>query len=191
MFHKQTYYEALAKTIIKNLAKRRMEGYYCATAAEAKEKVLSGVEAFKLNDTFGFPFDLTKEILAERGIGIDEDGFRKYLKEQADRARAARAKNNNISWADDLFKSLELKPTEFLGYTEMASDCTIISLAYDGEFCDGVSVDDEAKENVLVVLDKTPFYAEAGGQVADTGIIETETATLKVLDCRKTGKGFF
>ena len=161
------------------------------TATSAKDKILSGIEAFKLNDTFGFPFDLTKEILAERGIGIDEEGFRKHLKEQADRARAARAKNNNISWADDLFKSLELKPTEFLGYTEMKADCNIISLAYDGEFCDVVSVDDEAKEDVLVVLDKTPFYAEAGGQVADTGIIETETATLKVLDCRKTGKGFY
>ena len=161
------------------------------TATNAKEKILSGIEAFKLNDTFGFPFDLTKEILEEHGIGIDEDGFRKHLKEQADRAREARKKNNNVSWDDDLFKSLELKPTEFLGYTEMESDCNVIALAYDGEFCDVVSVDDEAKEDVLVVLDKTPFYAEAGGQVADTGIIETETATLRVLDCRKTGKGFY
>ncbi|MBQ5781889.1 MAG: alanine--tRNA ligase, partial [Oscillospiraceae bacterium] len=161
------------------------------TAATAKEKVLSGIEAFKLNDTFGFPFDLTKEILAEHGIGIDEDGFRKHLKEQADRAREARKKNNNVSWADDLFKALELKPTEFTGYTETEAETTIISLAYDGQFCDVVSVDEEPKEDVLVVLDKTPFYAEAGGQVADTGVIETETATLKVLDCRKTGKGFY
>ncbi|MBE6888306.1 MAG: alanine--tRNA ligase, partial [Ruminococcaceae bacterium] len=161
------------------------------TATSAKEKILSGIEAFKLNDTFGFPFDLTKEILAERGIGIDEEGFRKHLKEQADRARAARAKNNNISWADDLFKTLDLEPTEFLGYTKMKSECNIIAVAYDGQFCEGVSVDDEAKEDVLVILDKTPFYAEAGGQVADTGIIETETAVLKVLDCRKTGKGLY
>ncbi|MBR2027812.1 MAG: alanine--tRNA ligase [Oscillospiraceae bacterium] len=161
------------------------------TAASAKEKVLSGIEAFKLNDTFGFPFDLTKEILAERGIGIDEKGFRKHLKEQADRAREARKKNNNVSWADDLFKALDVSETEFVGYTDMKADAKVLALAYDGEFCDVVSVDEDAKEDVLVVLDKTPFYAESGGQVADTGVITTDTATLKVLDCRKTGKGFY
>ena len=161
------------------------------TATTAEEKVLSGIEAFKLNDTFGFPFDLTKEILAERGIGIDEEGFRKHLKEQADRAREARKKNNNVSWADDLFKALDLGETEFVGYTDMKADAEVLALAYDGEFCEVVSVDEEAKEDVLVVLDRTPFYAESGGQVADKGVIKTETATLKVVDCRKTGKGFY
>ena len=161
------------------------------TALSAKEKILSGIEAFKLNDTFGFPFDLTKEILAERGIGIDEEGFRKHLKEQADRAREARKKNNNVSWADDLFKALDLEATEFVGYTDMASESNVVAIAYDGEFCDVVSVDENEKEDVLVVLDRTPFYAESGGQVADTGVITTENATLKVLDCRKTGKGLY
>ena len=161
------------------------------TATSAKEKILSGIEAFKLNDTFGFPFDLTKEILAERGIGIDEEGFRKHLKEQADRAREARKKNNNVSWADDLFKALDSGETEFVGYTDMKADAKVLALACEGEFCEVVSVDEEVKEDVLVVLDRTPFYAESGGQVADTGVITTETATLKVLDCRKTGKGFY
>lgn len=161
------------------------------TAGAAKEKILSGIEAFKLNDTFGFPFDLTKEILEEQGIGIDEEGFKKYLKEQATRARDARKKNNNVSWADDLFKDLTLKTTTFLGYELLVADCNIIAVAYDGEFCDVVSVDEKPKEDVLVVLDKTPFYAEAGGQVADTGVINTETGTLHVLDCRKTAKGFY
>lgn len=161
------------------------------TATNAKERILSGIEAFKLNDTFGFPIDLTKEILQEHGIGIDEEGFRKYLKEQADRAREARKKNNNISWADDLFKALNLKATEFVGYDKLESECNVIALAYDGEFVDVVSVDENPKEDVLVVLDRTPFYAESGGQVADTGVIETPTAKLKVLDCRKTGKGFY
>ncbi|MBQ7284269.1 MAG: alanine--tRNA ligase, partial [Oscillospiraceae bacterium] len=161
------------------------------TATSAKEKILSGIEAFKLNDTFGFPFDLTKEILAERGIGIDEEGFRKHLKEQADRAREARKKNNNVSWADDLFKALDAGETEFVGYTDMKADAKVLALASEGEFCEVVSVDEEVKEDVLVVLDRTPFYAESGGQVADTGVITTDTATLKVLDCRKTGKGFY
>ena len=161
------------------------------TANSAKEKILSGIEAFKLNDTFGFPFDLTKEILQEHGIEIDEDGFRKHLKEQANRAREACKKNNNISWADDLFKDLALKETQFVGYETLEAQCNVVSVAYDGEFCDVVSVDDDDKEDVLVVLDKTPFYAESGGQVADTGIIKTETGTLKVLDCRKTHKGFY
>ncbi|MEG1894949.1 MAG: alanine--tRNA ligase, partial [Oscillospiraceae bacterium] len=80
------------------------------TANSAKDKILSGVEAFKLNDTFGFPFDLTKEIVEERGIKIDEEDFKKRLNEQAARAREARKKNNNVSWADDLFKDLTLKP---------------------------------------------------------------------------------
>ena len=161
------------------------------TATSAKEKILSGIEAFKLNDTFGFPFDLTKEILAERGIGIDETGFRKHLKEQADRAREARKKNNNVSWADDLFKALDISATEFVGYTDLKADAQVLALAYDGEFTDVVSVDENEKEDVLVVLDRTPFYAESGGQVADTGLITTDTATLKVLDCRKTGKGIY
>lgn len=162
------------------------------TATQAKEKVLSGLEAFKLNDTFGFPFDLTKEILMEHGIGIDEEGFRARLKEQADRAREARKKNNNISWADDLFQSLDVPATEFTGYTELTTDCKIVSLVYDNEFVDAVSVDEnDAKEGVLVVLDRTPFYSESGGQVSDSGVIETDSARLSVLDCRKTGKGLY
>lgn len=161
------------------------------TADAAKEKILSGIEAFKLNDTFGFPFDLTREIVEEHGIKIDEEGFKKNLKEQVTRAREARKKNSNISWADDLFKELALKPTEFLGYDVIIADCNVISVAHDGEFCDVVAVDENPKEDILVVLDQTPFYAESGGQVADVGLITTETGTLKVLDCRKTAKGFY
>ncbi|MEG1894950.1 MAG: DHHA1 domain-containing protein, partial [Oscillospiraceae bacterium] len=74
---------------------------------------------------------------------------------------------------------------------EFTSKCNVIALAYDGEFCDVVAVDENPKEDVLVVLDRTPFYAEAGGQIADTGVIKTETGELKVLDCRKTAKGFY
>ncbi len=157
------------------------------------EKVLSGAEAFRLNDTFGFPFDLTKEILEEAGIGIDEAGFRALLKEQADRAREARKKNNNISWADDLFQSLEVAATEFVGYTDLTVETEIIAMAENNEFVDAVSFEEEAEDvqTVLVVMGKTPFYAEAGGQVSDKGVIETPNGLMKVADVKKTGKGLY
>ena len=157
------------------------------------EKVLSGAEAFRLNDTFGFPFDLTKEILEEAGIGIDEAGFRALLKEQADRAREARKKNNNISWADDLFQSLDVAATEFVGYTDLTVEAEIIAMAENNEFVDAVSFEEEAEElqTVLVVMNKTPFYSEAGGQVSDKGVIETANGLLKVADVKKTGKGLY
>jgi len=157
------------------------------------EKVLSGAEAFRLNDTFGFPFDLTKEILEEAGIGIDEAGFRALLKEQADRAREARKKNNNISWADDLFQALDVVATEFVGYTDLTVETEIVAMAENNEFVDAVSFEEEAEEaqTVLVVMNKTPFYSEAGGQVSDKGVIETTNGLLKVVDVKKTGKGLY
>ena len=157
------------------------------------EKVLSGAEAFRLNDTFGFPFDLTKEILEEAGIGIDEAGFRALLKEQADRAREARKKNNNISWADDLFQSLDVAATEFVGYTDLTAEAEILAMAENNEFVDAVSFEEEAEDiqTVLVVMDKTPFYSEAGGQVSDKGVIETANGLMKVTDVKKTGKGLY
>ncbi len=163
------------------------------TVTDVKERVLSGVEAFKLNDTFGFPFDLTKEILEEHNIGIDEDGFRALLKEQADRAREARKKNNNVSWADDLFQTLDVEATVFEGYTTLTTDSTVLAMAANNEFVDAVSFEEEAEDEqtVLVVLDKTPFYSEAGGQVSDKGVIETATGVLHVLDVKKTHKGLY
>ncbi|MBQ6850008.1 MAG: alanine--tRNA ligase [Oscillospiraceae bacterium] len=157
------------------------------------EKVLSGAEAFRLNDTFGFPFDLTKEILEEAGIGIDEAGFRALLKEQADRAREARKKNNNISWADDLFQALDVAATEFVGYTDLTVETEIVAMAENNEFVDAVSFEEEAEDaqTVLVVMNKTPFYSEAGGQVSDKGVIETTNGLLKVVDVKKTGKGLY
>ena len=157
------------------------------------EKVLSGAEAFRLNDTFGFPFDLTKEILEEAGIGIDEAGFRALLKEQADRAREARKKNNNISWADDLFQSLDVAATEFVGYTDLSVETEIVAMAENNEFVDAVSFEEEAEDvqTVLVVMNKTPFYSEAGGQVSDKGVIETANGLMKVTDVKKTGKGLY
>ncbi len=158
-----------------------------------EDRILSGDEAFRLNDTFGFPFDLTKEILEEHGIGIDEEGFRARLNEQAEKARAARRNDENIiSWADDLFQNVDTGITEFTGYETTESKAKIVAIGYENELADAISQDEEEiKSGILVVLDRTPFYAEAGGQVADRGRIITPGGVLEVVDCHKTGKGVY
>ncbi len=152
---------------------------------------LSGAEVFKLHDTFGFPMDLTKEIALEAGIQVDEEGFAAELQKQKTRSREERLKKNISGWSADLFGELTVEPTVYTGYETLTEEATVLALAEDENLTDGVSTDDGAKEGVLVILDKTPFYAEMGGQVADHGVITTDNATLRVLDVKKTPKGYF
>ncbi len=155
-------------------------------------RTLLGEDVFKLNDTFGFPLDLTREIAEENGIALDETTFFNLLNEQRQRARDARLKNENVGWAEDSFQGLNAPATVFNGYDELTVESTVTALAYDGEQTDAITTDDGEKEGVMVVLAATPFYAEGGGQVADTGIITTAGgAVLKVLGCRKTGHGHY
>ena len=158
---------------------------------EAHEKVLSGVEAFKLNDTFGFPLDLTKEIAAEQGIDIDEEGFHTEMKKQKERARAERLKKNISGWSEDLFGSLNTEPTVFTGYETLNDTGVVVALSDEETLTDAIATDEQAKEDVLVVLDKTPFYAEMGGQVADHGVLTSADCSLRVLDVKKTPKGYY
>ena len=158
---------------------------------EAHEKVLSGVEAFKLNDTFGFPLDLTKEIAAEAGLGIDEAAFHVEMTRQRERARAERLAKDISGWSEDLFGELNAEPTEFDGYDVLKETAKVLALSDGEELNDAVSTDYEERENVLVVLDRTPFYAEMGGQVADHGYLTSGTANLKVNQVKKTPKGFY
>lgn len=160
-------------------------------AIEGKKKILSGIEAFRLHDTFGFPLDLTKEIVAEAGIEVDEDKFREELQRQRETAREDRKSKDINGWATDLFSELDAEPTVFVGYEKLESDSTVLAVADEDELVDAVSVDDSAKEGVLVVLDKTPFYAEAGGQVGDMGYLTGEGVKLRVTGCKKTPKGFY
>lgn len=152
------------------------------------EKTLAGDIAFKLNDTYGFPIDLTKEICDERGIAVDEEGFTKLLAEQKKRSREDTLKNK-VSWEDDLFKSTMLKATEFLGYDTLTSEGTLEAIAVGGELTDSASEGDE----VRLILDKTPFYAESGGQVGDIGVITASggKALVRVSDTQKTNEGYF
>ncbi|MBE6652454.1 MAG: alanine--tRNA ligase [Ruminococcaceae bacterium] len=140
--------------------------------AEAKEKgldTISGEDAFKLYDTFGFPIDLTREIAEEQGLAIDEDTFAALMKEQRERARAARA---NVSGWSNASKTLlaDLPKTEFVGYDDFATEAKVIALIVDD-----LSVDEVSEGDVTVILDKTTCYGEGGGQVGDTGVITDGT----------------
>ena len=158
---------------------------------KAHQHILSGLDAFKLNDTFGFPLDLTREIAAEQGIQVDEDGFHAEMTKQKERARAERLKKNISGWSADLFGELTVAPTVFTGYDTLTDTGVVVALSDEETLTDGISTDDQAKEGVLVVLDKTPFYAEMGGQVADHGVLSGDNCALRVLDVKKTPKGYF
>ena len=162
-------------------------------AAEAgKEAILSGIDAFKLNDTFGFPLDLTKEIAAEAGISVDEENFKVEMKKQKEKARQDRLSRDISGWAEDLFAGLDAQATKFTGYDVLEDKAALLAISDGEELLEAVSTDEGAKDGILVVLDQTPFYAESGGQVADTGtIVTSEGARLEVKDVKKTPKGYF
>ncbi len=150
-------------------------------AKTAGEDKLTGEDIFKLYDTFGFPVDLTREIASEAGLGIDEDKFTELMKEQKERARANRKLGHG--W-DDMAKSLfsELPKTEFVGYDKMCAEARVILICVGGQSVSECSDGDDC----IVVLDKTPFYGESGGQVGDHGgTISNDTASLTVKDTKK------
>lgn len=152
---------------------------------EISGKRLSGEEAFRLYDTFGFPIDLTREIIAERGIDVDEDEFARLMDDQRRRARDARASGNIISWADDVFAALKARKVEFTGYVQNVDSGEVIAIVKDGEMADAAGIG----ENATLVLDRTPFYAESGGQVGDTGIIKVGESAFLVHETKKTQAG--
>ena len=158
---------------------------------KAHEHLLKGLDVFKLNDTFGFPLDLTKEIAAEQGIEIDEEGFHAEMTKQKERARAERLKKNISGWSEDLFGGLTVEPTVFTGYETLNDTGVVVALSDEETLTDAIATDEEAKDGVLVVLDKTPFYAEMGGQAADHGMLNSADCSLRVLDVKKTPKGYY
>ncbi len=151
-----------------------------ASAKEKGESKISGEDAFKLYDTYGFPIDLTREIAAEQGFCIDEDGFAASMNAQRERARSARA---NISGWSSASKSIleHLPKTEFTGYTEYESTAKVVAIIEDDAELEAVS-----EGEFSLVLDRTSFYGEGGGQVGDTGTITSDSAVIDVLDTKKT-----
>ena len=145
---------------------------------KADSKVFSGESAFTLNDTFGFPLDLTKEILAERGMEVDEARFLELMRQQKERARSARKDAGADAWKGEGKAMSGLPKTEFLGYTELTSTSKVLAIIENGSRVESAGSGAE----VSVVLDRTPFYGESGGQAADAGTLEAEGVTVDVVD---------
>ena len=148
---------------------------------------VSGADAFRLYDTYGFPLDLTKDILEEKGISVDEEGFNELMKEQKQLARSSRKAADAESWKSDGNAFKELDKTEFSGYTADRCDSNITALTVNGERADSAGTGDK----VSIVLDRTVFYAESGGQTGDSGTIRGEGFTVSVHDTVKTPSGVF
>ena len=152
------------------------------------EKLLGGAQAFKLHDTYGFPLDLTIEVAEENGLGVDTDGFNKAMQEQKETARNARS--DGSSWdADEAYVFEGAQPTVFEGYSSLKCEAVVVGLAEPGEGT--VSAIGRGQKG-YVVCDKTPFYAEMGGQSGDIGeILADGKCVAKVINTTKNGDGFY
>ncbi len=153
-------------------------------AKAAGESMIGGEDAFKMYDTYGFPLDLTEDFALEHGMTVDREGFETAMQEQRTRAREAHKKGGGMNIQGGALSELEAD-SQFVGYTETSVEAKIVVLIKDGEIVDSVGEGDTA----LVVLDKTPFYAESGGQVSDVGTISSFTGTLNVEGLVKAPRG--
>ncbi len=150
----------------------------------AGETVFSGEDAFKLSDTYGFPLDLTADMAEEAGMSVDQEGFRKLLQEQKVRAREARKKLGDLAW-EGIELGLDNTPTEFTGYEKDEDEAKVLAVVVDGEVSGAIA----GGEDGILVLDKTPFYAEMGGQTADHGTITAGDSVFEVRNVLKDKGG--
>ena len=157
-----------------------------ARTKDAGGSTLAGEQAFALHDTYGFPIDLTLEMAAEQGLEVDRDGFTRLMREQRERARAD-AKGKKAGHANtEVWRDLRASgATDFRAYEELTSEATVVGLVVDGEAVQEIAPGQQGQ----VVLDRTPFYAESGGQIADEGIITADGVHLKVIDVQRPVKG--
>ena len=188
---KQTYITKVIRTEEENFG-RTIDGgmkIFSDLLAEHQakgEKIFSGADAFRLYDTFGFPIDLTAEMVAEQGMTVDEESFRQLMQEQKQRAREARKALGDLGWAGVEFGK-DIPATEFVGYDHDEFDATVVALVADDELRGEIPAGSDA----VVVLDKSPFYAEMGGQVADHGTISADGILFTVSDVQKNKGGKF
>ena len=186
---KQSYITKVVKTEEENFAKTidagmKIFGDLLAEHKANGETVFSGADAFKLYDTYGFPVDLTIEMCADEGMIVDEAEFKKLMEEQRVRARKAREALGDLGWAGQEFGK-EVPETEFVGYDRTESEGTVVALVTEGEICGEVNEGMDA----VVVLDRTPMYAEMGGQVADQGVMTADGVVFKVNNVLKNKGG--
>lgn len=184
---------------IKNIIKKEEERFdatidngivvlngYIENAKKENRKELTGSEAFKLHDTYGFPLDLTIEMAEEQGLEVDTDGFNKAMQEQKEAARNARA--DGSSWDADEVYEFDAEPTVFVGYDMLECEAKVVGIAVEGE---GVCDEIIENQNGFIVTDKTPFYAEMGGQTGDIGTITVNGKSSRVVNTTKTADGYY
>lgn len=160
---------------------------YISDMMKNNEKVLDGKACFKLSDTYGFPIDLTKEILEEKGLTADEEGYTKEMDEQREKARAARGGSKYMGADETVFHKIDRDfHTEFVGYDTFECDSEISFIATEDELIENAGCGDDI---YYIVSDKTSFYAESGGQVGDVGTITTVSGKCEVLDTQKVVAG--
>ena len=188
---KQAYITKVIRTEEENFAKTIDGGMkifqeLLSAHKEKGETVFSGADAFKLYDTFGFPIDLTAEMVEEEGMEVDRKGFDEMMEEQRVRARKAREALGDLGWAGIEFGS-DMPATEFVGYDRTLDESKVLAIVVEGELQEAIVSGAEA----TIVLDKTPFYAEMGGQVADHGTLTCGQSVFEVRDVQKNKGGKF
>jgi alanyl-tRNA synthetase len=152
---------------------------------KAKEKgVIAGEDIFRLYDTYGFPVELTEEYAEEQGLGIDHEGFEREMESQRERARKARQEVDSMQVQSGVLGNITVE-SEFIGYDKQATEARIVALLKDGEEVESAEVGDE----IQFILDKTPFYAESGGQIADKGTVKSDYGIITVTDIQKAPNG--
>ena len=179
----RTEEENFEKTVDNGLA---ILNEYINKAKNDGQKILSGEDVFELHGTYGFPFDLTREIAEEQGISIDEEGFLKNMKRHQEIAREAHKAGTNKGWDNSIVSKLEDSTgTEFIGYSHLESYSVVTAIIKNNEIVEKADDGDE----IIFLLDKTPFYGESGGQIGDKGILEGDNLKVIVEDCKKTNDG--
>ncbi len=180
---KQDFITKLIKVEEENFARTIDQGLTILNeiVSDNSVKELSGEDAFKLNDTYGFPIDLTKEICEEFGIKVDVDRFNEYLAEQKKRSRDARKNAGADAWVSDSTDLSDIPATVFTGYTDTKANAKVLALILNGERVDMLTEGDKG----IIVTDTTPFYAESGGQVGDTGVMSNANVTIEVNETTK------
>ena len=163
------------------------QGLSMLESLTAKGDILSGEDAFKLYDTYGFPVDLTRDILAEKNMSLDEKRFLELIEEQRNKARSSRKAADGESWKSDGISFDGIDATEFLGYTEDECEAEIVDIVVEGEHTATAYEGSKA----IIVLDKTVCYAESGGQVGDSGVITLNDSEFTVSDTKKNQGGIF
>ncbi len=189
LVEKKDYIIKLIRIEEENFAKTIDAGLSMLQNIIEREEIstLSGEDAFKLNDTFGFPIDLTREILAEKGINVDVERFHELMLLQKQRSRKARKNAGADAWVSDSIDFSGVPASDFIGYTDYESESRVLAIVKDGARVDRAQEGDR----VIIALDRTPFYAESGGQVADTGELTAGDCEIDVDDVKKDPSGIF